>query len=55
MASSGGTGGRQPKPNYNQPSNPGSENMSKIKSVAAGKVDSGDGPPQNSTGRYKTS
>ena len=54
--SHGGTGARGPKPNYNKPSNPGSGSgeMGKVKSIAAGKVDSGAGPPQNSTGRYKT-
>lgn len=52
----GGTGSRNPKVTYNKPSNPGAgQDMKAIKSLAAGKVDSGDGPPQNSTGRYKTS
>jgi hypothetical protein len=54
--SAGGTGARNPKVNYNKPSNPGSGSaeMSKVKSIAGGAVDSGDGPPQNATGRYKT-
>ena len=54
--SSGGTGARGPKPTYNKPSNPGSGagEMAAVKRIAGGKVDSGEGPPQNSVGRYKT-
>ncbi len=54
--SHGGTGANNPKVTYNKPSNPGpGQDMSAVKSLASGKVDSGAGPPQNSTGRYKTS
>jgi len=54
MASSGGTGGRQPKPTYNKPSNPGSgkAEVATVAKIAAGSVDSGQGPPQNQCGRY---
>ena len=52
----GGTGANNPKVNYNSPSNPkAGQDMKAVKSLAAGKVDSGEGPPQNTVGRYKTS
>ncbi len=52
--SHGGTGANNPKVTYNKPSNPQSgQDMKALKSLAAGKVDGGDGPPQNATGRYK--
>lgn len=54
--SHGGTGARNPKVTYNKPSNPGSgQDMSAVKKLASGKVDSGPGPAQNATGRYRTS
>ena len=52
--SHGGTGSRNPKVTYNKPTNPqAGQDMAAVKSLAKGKVDSGDGPPQNATGRYK--
>jgi hypothetical protein len=54
--SHGGTGANNPKVTYNKPSNPqAGQDMKALKSLAAGKVDSGAGPPQNTVGRYKTS
>jgi hypothetical protein len=50
----GGTGSRNPSVTYNKPSNPkAGQDTGALKGIAAGAVDSGDGPPQNKTGRYK--